>query len=1468
MKKINPLIVVSIVLIFLLVQLLFNYSHRFEDINKCYLDNVSINLSHNTSSEDISHIIECNNYVANKEDADFISDFLIGRLKSGQTLTSLSDLNKRVWQIPSSLIDSIGSEGYVSKLNKSKERIGIDEEYYDIDTMLLNHEIKLSPKSSSMISVTVTEKIDSAGFLDKLLRRDDRKCEGVIVRLSIQGIDSLNNSERKTLAYLKTDQNGQVAFKGLDPEMSYSVLPIRNGYEYGPSKGTVGGNLSESIKNQSGFIDKLLGKHSDSLVCEFVQQEHRIRVFEPYILKQIREDKTLTIRSPKEYKTILIRCFLLFFVSWWALYLFELRKKGRIDKGFLAILMALTGISLLTMFSVNDPMMDKLLGIDLAVGVVAGVILIAVLQSVDIKKLYQNKCYIGFDIPLEITKWVFKPFRAKVLYLTKVLSSRSSSIFTKVLALVGIVICLPTLILDIIQVTRLNATVSKKFDFLPKGSGYLFAAILLTMLLFTPLGVSVGGMRVNLKIGVLFQPSEIVKYLIVIFMAAFFCTRTNSIIQFSAKGNVQLWKSKFKTLILVLIGLVVLFGLYLMLGDMGPALVLAFTFIVLYSIIKSKVEIEGLSTDVQLKHIMSCDIAMLMYGIITFVLCLYLGNYWGNLAMFCCLWFVGWIVMGLIKKQVFETPIFFNLIIAAFIFGGDIAKNIPGLDSVTERLDSRNEMCVNTWGTLPIEGGRDDSGENTQVVEGLWGLASGGFSGQGLGNGSSYYIPAYHTDMILESIGEQSGFLGILTIIILMALLLRKTIIIGYKSYHSFTFYLCIGIAVVTGIQFLIISLGSLGIIPLTGVTVPFLSYGKVSMILNLVAFGIIMSIHTNGINSTEIETVAFSFSKQNIAKYNYPISLLCWIYNLLSVAICGIFFYYSVLVREKTLIRPVYVNNNSGIPVIEYNPRINQITQKMYSGDIYDRNGILLATSDKTRFSDSLQTQYRNVLGEDFKFDMKSRQDRYYPFGEHLAFILGDRNSDLFVFNNERAGYMAEVRHYSELHGYNRRKDNNGKELPRVDLSSHSYQIDRWHPADRSFKVTVPLYNYSKLLPYLKSGLYSRKVQNFNNDRNNNGEIVPNDIHLTIDAKLQTEIQRRLCKEFYDSDLMRVSVVILDAQHGDLLTSANYPLPNPKRLYSELKDGKLPVYNDAGHSKDWTSYSDMDLGLVFPTPPGSTAKVMSALAGLKGMGVEAANPHNKDYSYRVLQEHRVGADPVGEINMSRAIVESSNCYFINLINEYDLYDELKYIYSNVGVSIGSEMPYGLFYSDSTNLNNFHDRIIDTNPHEAVMKYQAFVKDGRKGKMNKHQAWQWTWGQGNMDATPLSMARVASIVANNGVLSATRYTLQDKIKEIKIVNYLEAEALCKLMCKEATEHTIYKFSLNDNVGGKTGTAHRNLGLKRSMDAWYICYVKPKSDNKIPISIAVRIERGQTSVLAKKITRDIIMDTLKEFQYVD
>lgn len=1496
------LLISTIVLCFLFFKLLINYSDRFSKLSKTV-----VLASHTEHSEMVSVLKTIN--AIDESDAEFIAT-QIEHKREKFSLNSLSDFNERAWQISCSAINSSGSKGFKKRLEVSKRQLGQDDEYEQLKD---NHYNKFEKNGDGTILVKIYEKEEDKGLVSKIFRKPEKPCDGITVRLSEHYIDSLNTAVRKTLAWAKTDSFGIVEFSGLDVNKSYSVLPIANGFEYGSPKGTTKGSLAESSKN-------------GSAVYSFIQQEHKIRMFDAKALAQIKEQHILTVRSFEKYKSILTLYLILFFAVWLGFSLLWYCRHKKSDNSIIAVLMFLTGLCVLVMFSINDPLEDTLLGAEMAKGVIAGVVVMGLIQFVDFTKLYQNRARIGFDIPFECISWLFKPFRKKISYQTQILSDKRYTVLKKIMALLVILLCLPFLLLDLI--------IGK----LPKGCGYLITALLLTALLWSPFGSEVGGMKVNLNLfGIKFQPSEIAKYLIIFFMAAFFSVNANKIMKYSAKGNVELFGHKLKMLSAITIGLGILMVMYLVLGDMGPALVLAFTFIILYSIVKSKVDLENLDERNQNIKILTCDLAMLAYGVISFIVFLYIGNMFGgelSMLVFCVLWFALWIILGLSKKQLFESAILFNLIISAFIFGGTLLNNIPisKLNEIGERLESRTEMCTNTWGTLPIDGAVADAGENTQVAEGLWGLASGGLWGQGLGNGSPNFIPAFHTDMILETIGEQLGFIGVFVVILLLSLLLRKTILIGYKASHPFAFYLCLGISIVTAVQFIIISLGSTGIIPLTGVTVPFLSKGRVSMILNLAAFGVILSYDT----VTNKNTVAVhSATGNNLKQYNYSVSVLSWLYCGIAVLICCVFFHYQFTDRNMTLIKPVYVHNADGAPVVEYNPRIAQLINKMWAGDIYDRNGVLLATSDAMKIEKyaSVYEEINTRIGENepkLGCNTQIPQKRYYPFGNYLTFMLGKYGSDIAAFRSENSGYVAEYRHMSELRGYDNKKYivKDGKKTPlKVDLGSDEFKPGRFVGPTLDSVKNLQIRDYSALIPYLKAGYNSSRVEKMNSRKEpfwSIGTIKPHDLQLTIDAQLQTKIQRELIdyvtyndrNYIKDNNLLRISVIVLNAENGDLLASANYPMVDYNRLDTLPDKFMYNDYRDYSVDKTWTAFVDRDLGLTLPTAPGSTAKIMSSIAGLRKLGRDKVksieyfdnnNENRKEVKDRktgriIIQEGVVGSEDSKHlkdqmVSMKKAVVWSSNNYFIKLVNENDLYNDLAYLYGQVGVRIGrdgyprqSAQTYGMIYPNEIKTDSLY-KYVRRESAVAVAAYERY-KERRKENgvswihpLSDHTAWQWAYGQGTLDATPLTIARVVSIVGNAGNMPKTRYLrTDDKPDVIPIIDKCDADELLSYMDIEAMEHMKnVSFKKTDRVSGKTGTAQRTFGNSKMKDGWYACIIKDCPVSKsgminrdgdfvetepsveaFTLAVVVRIERiGKgSSADAKGLVRNRLLNILK------
>ena len=136
-----------------------------------------------------------------------------------------------------------------------------------------------------------------------------------------------------------------------------------------------------------------------------------------------------------------------------------------------------------------------------------------------------------------------------------------------------------------------------------------------------------------------------------------------------------------------------------------------------------------------------------------------------------------------------------------------------------------------------------------QVPQGLIALGLGGMFGVGIGQGAQKFthLPFAHTDGIFAIIGEELGFIGTFSVIVLFALLVWRGIVIANNARTMFGTYLAYGITFWFGYQALIHMAVITTVIPVTGMPLPFLSYGGSSMLINLTAAGVVLSISRDG---------------------------------------------------------------------------------------------------------------------------------------------------------------------------------------------------------------------------------------------------------------------------------------------------------------------------------------------------------------------------------------------------------------------------------------------------------------------------------------------------------------------------------------------------------------------------------------------------------------------------------------------
>lgn len=139
----------------------------------------------------------------------------------------------------------------------------------------------------------------------------------------------------------------------------------------------------------------------------------------------------------------------------------------------------------------------------------------------------------------------------------------------------------------------------------------------------------------------------------------------------------------------------------------------------------------------------------------------------------------------------------------------------------------------------------DPSGLGFQTLQLLIALGSGGIEGLGLGVSRQkfFYIPGAHTDGIFAIIGEEAGFIGAMIVVGLFAYLVYRGFRVAMRAHDDFGTYLAMGVVCWIAFQALVNVGGIIRLIPLTGIPLPFISYGGSSLIMTMAAVGVLLSV-------------------------------------------------------------------------------------------------------------------------------------------------------------------------------------------------------------------------------------------------------------------------------------------------------------------------------------------------------------------------------------------------------------------------------------------------------------------------------------------------------------------------------------------------------------------------------------------------------------------------------------------------
>jgi cell division protein FtsW len=205
----------------------------------------------------------------------------------------------------------------------------------------------------------------------------------------------------------------------------------------------------------------------------------------------------------------------------------------------------------------------------------------------------------------------------------------------------------------------------------------------------------------------------------------------------------------------------------------------------------------------------------------------------GTTLIICGSVFLSLFVSGVRFRHLFVTALGGGAVTAYLIFG----------------TAYRRTRLLEAW----LSWKRDPSGAGWQLRQGLIALGSGGWFGVGLGNSRQKwdYLPNAHSDFVFAVLGEELGLIGALVVLVLFAMLIFAGVRIAMHAPDPFGRLLAAGITGWIGLQ-TVVNLGAVtGLLPITGVPLPFLSFGGTALVVTLTGVGVVASVALGGVRTT-----------------------------------------------------------------------------------------------------------------------------------------------------------------------------------------------------------------------------------------------------------------------------------------------------------------------------------------------------------------------------------------------------------------------------------------------------------------------------------------------------------------------------------------------------------------------------------------------------------------------------------------
>ena len=378
-----------------------------------------------------------------------------------------------------------------------------------------------------------------------------------------------------------------------------------------------------------------------------------------------------------------------------------------------------------------------------------------------------------------------------------------------------------------------------------------------------------------------------------------------------------------------------------------------------------------------------------------------------ELLPLACIYLFALSLFGAVKDLGPAVLLFGSLVAMLYLVSGNSSYPVLGAllllaaAYIGDRLGvgffaTRVEMWLHPWNNGNRLGG--------QLAEGLWGLSTGGVFGSGGGLGGSYFVPRGGSDMAFTTIGEEYGLVGGVCVLSLYVVIIFRGLKIAQSGLGEFERLLAAGISILIGLQSFVITGGATGLIPLTGITLPFVSYGSSSLGANFFCIGLLLSlsVRTNGAVAAIPTPSLFVHTCRRVG--------LCLSFGLLALVGVVRLVWVQAINDQSTAIHELVIPDADGIRRNHRNPRLIEYASDIPRGNIVDRNGILLACTAPA--------------GQGVPY-LTDGTPRCYPLGSTAANILVAVEQEYTPLNRlGREEQLRGYRDFDQLLPLYRRKD------------------------------------------------------------------------------------------------------------------------------------------------------------------------------------------------------------------------------------------------------------------------------------------------------------------------------------------------------------------------------------------------------------------------------------------------------------